>query len=172
MTGDEGRPAAAGWRPMRPGDVADVVAIAAVVHPGYPEDEAVLAERLALHPPGCFVLEGADGARGYLLSHPWRAGTLPPLNTLLGALPAPATGYHLHDIALLPAAQGAGAAGTIVREVIAHARGTGVEEMCLVAVNGSEGFWARHGFAAEDRAELAGALASYGAGARYMVRGL
>lgn len=164
-------PTAPRWRPMWPADIDDVVAVAAVVHPGFPEAREVLAERLALHPDGCFMLEAPDGnALGYLLSHPWRAGTLPPLDTLLGELPEPATSYHLHDIALLPAARGTGAAGAIVAEVIAHARATGVASMCLVAVNGSQGYWARHGFLAEAGAELAEALASYGPGARYMVK--
>jgi hypothetical protein len=44
--------------------------------------------------------------------------------------------------------------------------------MSLVAVNGSQGFWAKHGFEAVDLPELYGKLLSYEQGARYMVRRL
>ncbi|NEW95116.1 GNAT family N-acetyltransferase, partial [Rhodopseudomonas sp. BR0M22] len=43
------------WRGMTPADLPAVDAIAAVVHAAYPEDAAVFAERLALHPDGCLV---------------------------------------------------------------------------------------------------------------------
>ncbi|MDE2200731.1 MAG: GNAT family N-acetyltransferase [Rhodospirillales bacterium] len=150
---------------MRAADLPAVTAIAAVVHPGYPEDDAVLAERLALYPQGCFVLahEGG-GAIGYLLSHPWRADDPPPLNTFLRALPDVAETYYLHDLALLPQAQGSGAAAMIVRERIAFAAQAGFATVALVAVNNSGGFWRRLGFAAREVAGLTEKLASYGGG--------
>ena len=47
------------WRPMVEGDVAAMIAVADAVHPAYPEDAAVFAERLHLFPKGGAVL--ADG---------------------------------------------------------------------------------------------------------------
>ena len=55
------------WRPMLPADLSMTETIAEQVHPDYPEDPAVFAERLALFPAGCFML----GAVGYLIAHPW-----------------------------------------------------------------------------------------------------
>lgn len=156
------------WRAMTGYDPAKVFAIANRVHPGFFEAEAVLAERQALYPHGCYVLEVGEEAAGYVLSHPWPRGEAPALNRLLGALPEAADSYYLHDLALLPLARGIGAAGMIVAALEKHARARGFAGMSLVAVNGSAGFWSRHGFVPEAGAALADKLAGYGADAQFM----
>jgi ribosomal protein S18 acetylase RimI-like enzyme len=158
------------WRPMTPSDLAAVSAIAARVHPDYPEDDAVFAERLGLYPAGCFVLATNVDAQGYLISHPWHLGRPPELNTLLGALPSPATSYYVHDLALLPHARGGGAAAAILAMLIHHARACDHRNISLVAVNNSVQFWQRQGFRTHDDAALTEKLTSYDAQARYMVR--
>jgi GNAT superfamily N-acetyltransferase len=152
---------------MRPADLAAVLDIAAVVHPDYPEDPAVFAERLALFPAGCLVLENFGG---YLIAHPWRHAAPPPLNALLGALPVAADTLYLHDIALLPAARGHGLARAGVARVAALAKAEGLREVALVAVGDAGGFWAAQGFEALVLPELAGKLASYDSTAAYMRR--
>ncbi len=164
--------ATATWRPMLAADMSEVIAIAEIVHPDYPEDDAVLAERLMLYAPGCFVLSQGGQIAGYLLSHPWIYGNLPKLNTLLQALPQDADTYYLHDIALLPDAQGQGAASAITTRLAIHAGAAGFAHISLCAVNGSARFWQAQGFA---RAEVPGVdthLASYGADAVFMARAL
>ncbi|GGE51771.1 N-acetyltransferase [Agaricicola taiwanensis] len=160
------------WRPLTPPDLPAVEAMAAEVHPDFPEDAAVFAERQRLHPAGTWLLEMEGCPAGYLLSHPWRFRSLPPLNSLLGAIPEDADTYYLHDIALLPAARGSGAASRIVERMIDHARREGLASMSLVAVNGSIPFWVRHGFAVVDAPELEEKLRSYEDAARLMMRGL
>jgi ribosomal protein S18 acetylase RimI-like enzyme len=160
------------WRPMTPSDLAAVCAIAARVHPDYPEDDAVFAERLALYPAGCLVLANGDEAQGYLISHPWQFGQPPALNALLGALPAPATTYYVHDLALLPPARGSGAAAAIIATLIRHATAQQHKNISLVAVNNSVQFWQRQGFDIHDDATLTAKLASYDAQACYMLRNL
>jgi ribosomal protein S18 acetylase RimI-like enzyme len=156
------------WRPMRDADIGAAHALSEIVHPGFPEDRAVFAERLALYPEGCFVLAGADGLFGYALSHPYVRDTAPALNTLLGALPARCDVYYFHDIAILPAARGRGAGEAIVSLLKAHARAAGLATICLVAVNASAPFWARHGFVVREVAGMREQLESYGDGAAYM----
>lgn len=158
------------WRGMTVADTGALFAIANAVHPDFFEAREVLEERLSLYPAGCRLLEGPHGPAGYVLSHPWRLGHLPPLNARLGALPVAADTYYIHDLALLPVARGSGAAGRIVEVLIRHAAATGLPNMSLVAVNGSVGFWERYGFAVQVRPELADKLGSYEAEARYMVR--
>ena len=154
-------------------DLPAVMAIAAVVHPDYPEDEAVFAERLRLAPQGCHVLAGKDGAlQGYLVSHPWPAGTVPVLNSLLGEIPQGVSNWYLHDLALLPSGRGSGAAGAIVAEIARHAAATGHASLALVAVNASTGFWQRQGFREVHDPALDRKLASYDDAARYMRREL
>ena len=156
------------WRLMMESDLAAVRALAATIHPGYPEDPAVLAERRALYPQGCFMWERDGAARGYALSHPWVLGAPPALNTKIGRIPPEADAYHVHDIALLTEERGRGA-GTAIAEILrAHAQARGFRILTLIAVNHSAPFWARTGFAAHEDAALAPTLASYGPGAVYM----
>lgn len=163
----------AGWRRMAPADLAAVMAIAAVIHPDYPEGEAVFAERLRLAPEGCHVLAGARGDLvGYLVSHPWPAGVVPVLNSLLGAIPPDTRNWYVHDLALLPSGRGGGAAGRIVAEIARLAVQAGYASLALVAVNDSTGFWQRQGFREIDDPALARKLASYDDAARYMRRDL
>jgi ribosomal protein S18 acetylase RimI-like enzyme len=157
---------------MTAADLPAVMAVAAQVHPDYPEGEAVFAERLALHSAGCLLLAGGEGLAGYVLSHPWRLGQVPALDSLLDALPEPAEAYYIHDLALLPAARGGGAASACVDRLTAHARAGGFARMALVAVGSSAGFWRRHGFREAHDEALARKLASYDDAARYMVRHL
>lgn len=153
---------------MREADLAAVGAVAAAVHPALPEDQHVFAERLALHPAGCRLLARSGEAAGYAISHPWRFGTFPALNSLIGAIPADADAYYIHDLALLPSARGAGAAGAVVADIKAHAAGLGLSRLSLVAVGGSAGFWQGQGFAAVDRPDAGRKLAAYGPGACLM----
>jgi hypothetical protein len=160
------------WRTMSAYDLDAVIGIAELVHADFYESAEVLAERQALYPNGAHLLEIGERPVGYVLSHPYRRNALPALNTRLGALPAEADSYYLHDLALLPVARRMGA-GQFITEVLArHAAARGFATMSLVAVNGSEAFWARQAFRPLDLPELAGKLLSYDASARYMVRAL
>jgi GNAT superfamily N-acetyltransferase len=153
-------------------DLPSVEKIAGVVHPNFFEAPEVLAERQRLYRNGCYLLEVGERPTGYVLSHPWQSQSLPPLNSTLGELPADATTYYLHDLALLPVARRIGAASQIVSALIKHATARGFPTMTLVAVNGSRGFWEKHGFVAEDVPALAEKLATYEPSARFMVKRL
>lgn len=160
------------WRAMTGYDLDKVFAIANRVHPAFFEAQDVLAEKFALYRNGCYVLEVSEQVAGYVLSHPWRLGDLPALDTRLGTLPETPDTYYLHDLALLPLTRGIGAAGQIVAALTKHAAALDLPTMSLVAVNGSEGFWTRQGFVAETRPALSEMLAAYEAEARYMVKTL
>ncbi|MHA8048739.1 GNAT family N-acetyltransferase [Roseomonas mucosa] len=164
---------AARWRAMAAADLAAAERIAARVHPDYPEDAAVFAERLSLFPEGCLVLVSPSGELGgYVIAHPWRLGQPPALNSLLGALPAAADTLYIHDIAQLPARRGGGAAGRALERLEAVARGRGLPGLSLVAVGGSPAFWLRQGFRVRADEALRGKLRSYGGAAGYMVKDL
>ena len=160
------------WRALTTLDLPVVEAIAATVHPSFPEDLAVFAERLRLYPDGARLLELDGVPAGYLLSHPWRLGKMPALNSLLGALPADADTYYLHDLALLNKARGTGAAAMIVGDMLRHAKAAGYGSMSLAAVNGSLPFWYKHGFRAVAAPDLAEELSGYEIAARFMIKPL
>ncbi|KAK3898572.1 hypothetical protein C8A05DRAFT_47153 [Staphylotrichum tortipilum] len=159
------------WRPMAPNDIPGVMRVGDEIHRDLPEAEAVCRERLALFPEGCLVLVDGEGAvTGYIISFPIRRGKPPALNELLGAIPADADQYYLHDLAILPCSRGQGAAAEGVGRVL------GVvgryPTSCLVSVYGTVGFWARFGFVPEPvDAVLEGKLRGYGEGATYLTRG-
>ncbi|HEV7718149.1 MAG TPA: GNAT family N-acetyltransferase [Arsenicitalea sp.] len=160
------------WRAMTAFDLPEVEKIAAQVHPGFFEAAAVLAEKQALYRNGAYMLEIGERPSGYVLSHPWTARSIPALNALLVRLPPDAGTYYIHDLALLPVARRVGAASHIVEALAKHGKAHGFATMSLVAVNGSRGFWERHGFAVEDVPELAEKLLGYEAAAKFMVKRL
>lgn len=158
---------------MTVADLPATCALSATIHQAYPEDDAVFAERLRLYPDGCHVYAAAGKITAYVVSHPWRALDAPPLNSLLGKIPAAPSSYYIHDLALAPQTRGTGAATSIVRTLADHAIAKGLPVMSLVAVNGSAGFWQRQGFARMDVPALTEKLRSYcDDGAQFMVRDL
>lgn len=163
-------PSAASWRLMQPGDLPDVLRIAAQVHPDYPEHADVFIERQQLYPQGCWVRQHRSQLYGYLLSHPWLLGHPPALNTKLYTLPDTADSYYLHDIALLPAARGSGAANQIIAQLCSQAQTENLATLSLIAVNQSAGFWQRHAFQLANHLVPAEKLHSYSRDACYLVR--
>jgi ribosomal protein S18 acetylase RimI-like enzyme len=154
-------------------DLPAISRVAAVVHPLYPEEQAVFAERLRLYPAGSRVLIGeGDELVGYVVSHPWTYGAIPALDSLLGALPSSADAYYIHDIALLPAARGQGAAQAAVASLADHTAAAGFAVLAIVAIAGTQAFWEKQGFRALDLPALAAKLASYDSSARYMAKPL
>lgn len=157
---------------MAQADLPATAALAALIHPGYPEDDAVFAERLALYSAGCRVFDDEGSVEAYIVSHPWRRFEAPALNSLLGALPVAPSTFYIHDLALSAAVRRSGAAGQIVASLAEQALTEDIRHMSLVAVNGSAGFWQRQGFISTHNAILAHSLSSYGNDAHYMVRDL
>lgn len=157
-----------GWRGMTQADLPVVGAVAAVVHPDYPEDDAVFAERLALFPDGCRIALRSGAAVGYAFFHPGVVGAPPPLNSMLINLPASANCLYIHDVALLPAARGAGLGAALlnVAQTVAAARRLPV--LALTATPAAAEYWRRQGFADSPAAQAA--LAAYGDGMAYMLR--
>lgn len=156
------------WRPMRAADLPEVMAVANEVHLDLPEDEAVFAERVALYPAGCLVLQMPDGEiAGYAISHPIVPDQPPCLNSLLGEISVQAREYYIHDVALLPKLRGSGLAKAVIRQLLQQARG--FDGVALVSVYGTADFWGRFGFVKSPR-DMGAKLAAYGDGAVYMTR--
>lgn len=147
--------------------------IAASVHPNFPEDIAVFAERQRLYPAGTHLLHLNETACGYLVSHPWHSGGTPALNSLLHRLPPAADTFYLHDLALLPAERGTGRGPDDCRNRWwSMPAGGGFSSVRLTAVNGSVPFWRRFGFVIEDNAQATDDVRSYGEDTHLMMRPL
>lgn len=161
------------WRPMTAVDLDGVVEVARLSFPDHFESRSCFENRLSLSPGMSFVLSGPDDAvRGYLFAYPWRGEAAPALNTLIETIPGDADRIYLHDLALHPDTRGGGHTRAIVERLADQARLAGWKIVGLVAVNDAAAFWKRMGFEGVETPELARKLASYGPGARYMVRAL
>ncbi len=160
------------WRPMQEQDLERVEQVMLHTYPHLPEDIACIRERLRLFPAGCHVLlrDGDEMLVGYLISHPWKNRGIPPLSSLLGSLPFKAEVYYIHDIALLPDAQGIGAAQIILSQISEVARGLFINRFALVALSSAKTFWSKHGFRPISDRLLDQKLMGYGAGSQYMQR--
>jgi len=133
---------------MRRADLPAVAAMSDAVHGAFTEAQPVYAARLALWPEGCRILETGAGVAGYAIAHPWRLGAPPALGAMLEALPAIPDVYHLHDIALLPAARGTGAGAAALGILLESAAAARLPLVELVAVNGADTYWRAQGFEA------------------------
>jgi len=131
------------WRPMTPEDLPQVFRISLCIHSLY-EDPEIFRERMSLS-PGSFVLIDPVIV-GYLISHPYRRDTYPPLNTLIQEIPKDADTWFIHDIAILPEFRGRGMVRPVLALVKALALSSGFQELSLVSIYGKEKFWKKMGF--------------------------
>lgn len=158
------------WRPMTADDLDAVVAIASIGFPEHFEGRDCFESRLSVFPDGCFILDGDDGVKGYLITYPWAADSAPVLNLPIDALPEDASVLYLHDLALHPDVRGEGWSHSAMDRVLEQAGRGDWPAVALVAVNEAVRFWQGHGFEVRQTPAIATKLASYGADARYMVR--
>lgn len=133
------------------------------------ESAEVFAWRLA-SPANCSLALEQDGRIvGYLAAYRSALHKVTPLHGDFDTVEAPDTLY-LHDLAVHPAHAGRGLAAALLAPLWQRARAEGLRHSALVAVQGAQGYWERHGYAvlalpdAGQRQRLAG----YGGGAAYM----
>lgn len=161
-------------RLMTAADLPAVMAVQAACYPpAMVEPMEVLADRLASAPTLSFLLEDAAGACAYLFCYPSRLGKVTRLGARFVLPPVPDCLY-LHDLAVAPRAGGRGAGPRLVQAAWTASRALGLGHSALVAVQASQAFWARLGYApvavlaAAERAHLD----SYTGAACYLARTL
>ncbi|MBN9408725.1 MAG: GNAT family N-acetyltransferase [Burkholderiales bacterium] len=136
---------------------------------GFIETSDVFARRIA-SPLGCSRVLMRDGlVLAYLAAYRSRLGKVTPLHGDFETVETPDTLY-LHDMAVHPEQAGLGLARRLVDAVLAVARAERLPHAALVAVQGAQGYWARHGFVAARLPEAGqrARLAAYGDDAVYM----
>ena len=155
-------------------DLADLLAVQQACYgPAFVEGAEVFARRLA-SPANCSLVLERDGqVCAYLAAYRSVLGKVTPLHGDFEAVPQADTLY-LHDMAVLPACAGQGAAQALLQSLWGHAATQGLRHTALVSVQGSQTYWERHGYAARPLGDTAQreCLASYGAGAVYMARAM
>lgn len=110
------------------------------------ERGAAFRSKLKLFPRGCLTLDRPGPLEAYVLCLPWRSGEPLPLDAPSLALPRRPDCLYIHDLAVMPALRGSGAAGALLGAVSGLAAELGCRRFALVAVQGSRPFWERRGF--------------------------
>jgi hypothetical protein len=86
------------WRPATTADLPTIQRLSDEMHSSLPERPEVFAEKLALFKRGCFVLTWYEAMVGYNVFYPWVLKNIPPLDSLLGALPRSPECLFIHDV--------------------------------------------------------------------------
>ncbi|MFJ9034297.1 GNAT family N-acetyltransferase [Streptomyces sp. NPDC102274] len=153
-------------RPIRSGDWDAIVAMEYHTYAdlGLSEGREVLRSRAAVSPETCFALEDDSQVAGYLLALPYPADHYPDLRQV-ETTSFTTRNLHLHDIVVAVTHRRRGMAQRLLKHAIGTARSAGYEQLSLVAVGGSEGFWSARGFTAHPGVVASG---SYDPTAVYM----
>ena len=140
---------------------------------GYIESAAVYARRLASPAQCSWVMERAGRICAYLAAYDSAAQKVTPLHGDFEPADQADTLY-LHDLAVLPEVAGQGVARALLAPLWRDAAARGITRSALVAVQGSQGFWARLGYVVHPLHDAAQQrrLAAYGNSAAYMQRRL
>jgi ribosomal protein S18 acetylase RimI-like enzyme len=133
---------------------------------GLSEGRAALQSRAAASPETCFVLDVGSRTAGYVLALPYPLLRYPDLERTEETATACTPGnLNLHDIVVAPGLRRRGLARHLLHHLTGIARARGDERISLVAVGGTERFWAARGFVPRHGVVPAG---DYGADAVYM----
>jgi len=161
-------------RALRPADLGALMQIQLACYGAdYAESASVFARRLATPAQCSLVVEREGSVLAYLAAYWSAAGKVTPLHGDFEACEPPQVLY-LHDMAVHPAHAGQGLAGRLLAPLWAQACARGIRQSSLVSVQGTQGYWQRHGYRPQtlQDAQQLQRLASYGAHAVYMQRAL
>lgn len=158
------------WEQILNKDLCCINNIADTIHADLPERSEVFEEKFRLFPAGCFKLVNSTGLiHGYGISHPWRLYSVPALDSFIEKLPNLPNCMYVHDVAVLPSARGSGAAKMYIDIIKALAISSNIKKMACVSVYGTDVFWARYGFIAQNNKNIEKKLINYGDMAKYMI---
>ncbi len=165
----------AAFRMLQPDDLPALLQVQRACYgDNFIESAEVYARRLA-SPVNCsLVCERQGLVVAYLAAYRSLDGKITPLHGDFETPQGTPDTLYLHDMAVLPAHAGQGMAQALLELLCERGRAAGLRRTALVSVQGSQDYWARHGYRPQplhDTDECA-RLAGYGAGAVYMVRSL
>jgi GNAT superfamily N-acetyltransferase len=159
-------------RPMAPQDLPAVLALQALSYPAALHDSAdAFLSRMVLAAELNLTAWQGDELAGYLVSHPWAAGSPPPVDAVLDPA-TPADCWYVHDLSVAQAARGLGLGKILLAAGRDAATARGLTRSELIAVEGAAPFWRRMGWAAPAAVapDLASKVAGYGPAAVFMTR--
>ncbi|MFN7130337.1 MAG: GNAT family N-acetyltransferase, partial [Brevundimonas sp.] len=135
-------------RPMSPQDLPAVLDLQARGYPAALHDsETAFLSRMALAPELNLTAWRGEDLAGYLVSHPWAAGSPPPVDAVLDPA-TPAECWYIHDLSVAQAARGLGLGKILLAAGRDAAMARELTRSELIAVEGAATFWRRQGWTA------------------------
>ncbi|MET7363772.1 GNAT family N-acetyltransferase [Streptomyces sp. NPDC005562] len=158
-------------RPIAAGDWDAITALESRAYSplGLSEGRPALESRVRASPSTCFALDVGRQLAGYLLALPYPESEYPELRGTERGPARPTGNLHLHDIVVAEHLRHRGLARHLLRRLTATARSLGYDRISLIAVGGSETFWAGRGFVPRRGGPPP---AGYGPTAVYMARAI
>jgi len=140
--------------------------------PQYHEPMSGFDNKLRRSPGSSWLAVSSGQTVAYLVTLPVDEAHFPALHASDWQAPEQARWLYLHDLAVDPAHRGGGAGQRLIDQALAQARDLGLGGLALVAVQGSQPYWSRHGFRPQSvtHAGLLERLRGFGDGAQFMVR--
>jgi ornithine decarboxylase len=135
---------------------------------GHSETRVALESRARSSPATSFVLDVGGSVRGYLLALPYPKFRFPEPDRVEETV-FRSSNLHLHDIVVAKEFRGRGWAKRLLRHLTDTAKSFRHEEISLVSVDGTAGFWFARGFRAHPEVALP---STYGPDAVYMSRAI
>lgn len=156
--------------------LADLSQVLSIQHRCYPhayhEPLAAFENKLRSSAESAWLAVSGEEVQAYLVSLPVDEAHFPALHATNWVPPKQAKWLYLHDLAVAPLHRGSGAGQRLIAQALSRSRALGLEGLALVAVQGSQPYWARQGFHEEavGHAALREALRSFGDDAVFMMR--
>lgn len=160
-------------RRLHPKDIPGALTIQRENYPAFlREDKEAFFSRLEVAAPYCLAATLDDVLVGYLLAHGWPSQSPPVVGALLPH-EAPGEILYIHDLAVSSGGRGLAIGRMLMQSAFEMAAQDGFQKAELIAVEGAASYWRKLGFVdAACSEELALKVASYGSGARWMVRAI
>jgi len=134
---------------------------AEVYPPGLHESAQVLSSKISAVPAGWTSLAATQGGHlcAYALGYPWRADLQLRWNQSL-VRSDDCDVLYVHDVAVSVACAGRGIARDLVSQLLLQGARFGLDRAILIAVEGAQSYWSRHGFVAADAGQVDPAFGS------------
>lgn len=154
-------------------DLSQVLSIQQCCYPpAYHEPQAAFENKLRCSTESAWLAVSGEEVQAYLVTLPVDEAHFPALHATNWVPPQRAKWLYLHDLAVAPMHRGGGAGQRLIAQALSRAQALGLEGLALVAVQGSQPYWARQGFHEEPVSHdaLREALRTFGDDAVFMMR--
>ncbi len=140
----------------------------------YLEQVESFFSKIAKTANSCWIAHLNGQTVAYLICLPVNAHTFPALNATIFELCHSPTLLYLHDLAVHPDSRSFGAGQQLIKQAISYAKQQQLQNIGLIAVQGSTAYWQKQGFEISCATShgIAQKLKSFGSDAVFMLHQL